>query len=130
MPCDNCERLRREIRELKEEIAEWGKVENNEALSDRLRIRFRLRPQAALALAAMLERPGRVFSVQALIQHIGYNGNPMDTKRNGEDQSVRTNISWVRLGLMDARLGVHVRNIQRQGYMISKEDAEKIMAAL
>ena len=130
MGCVNCERLKREIRELREELDEWGLVENNETLADKIRTRFRLRPQAAYTLAAMIERPGRVFSREAIIQHIGYNGSPMDTKRNGEDQSVRTNISWVRLGLKDARLDVEVRNVHGQGYLITKEDAEKVRAAL
>ena len=130
MGCDSCDRLKREIRELREELEEWGRVENNETLADKLRIRFRLRPQAAYCLAALIERPGRIFSREAIIQHIGYNGSPMDTKRNGEDQAVRTNISWVRLGLQDARMGVKIRNVQRQGYLITKEDAEKVRAAL
>jgi len=130
MPCDSCDRLKRQVRELKEEIAEWDRTENNESLADKLRLRFRLRPQAAYTLAAMIERPGRVFSKQAIIQHIGYDGSPMETKRDGEDQSVRTNISWVRSGLKYAGLDVEVRNIHAQGYLISKEDAEKVRALL
>ena len=130
MTCNNCERLNREIRELREELAEWGRVEKNETLADKLRKRFRLRPQASHVLAELVTRPDRVFGRDAMIQHMGYTGSPMETVRDGEDQAIRNAITWIRNALKDERLDVTIRNIYGAGYLVSKADAAVIRAAV
>lgn len=77
MGCVNCERLKREIRELKEEIEEWeaydGEVVDSEAHD--LSRKIGVRPQAAKLLITLMDAPGQTISVDRLARAIGYEGD-------------------------------------------------------
>jgi hypothetical protein len=123
--CD-CETLQREIEELRDEIAALrGEVSG---LSDRLKFRFRLKPQQARVLARLLSTPGSVVKSSDLIA----------IARQGASSPLKTNpsvflamiILGIKNGLTDAGLNPSVQSSYAKGYMISKDDADAIMDAL
>jgi len=122
--CDNCDRLRAEIRELKEEIAEWARVNRDDRLAEKIRIRFCMTLQESCASAAMMGRPDMTFSIDRLCEHMGYDG--LEDGRS----VVRTVLSRVRAKLKSHGLQVSVRNLHSEGYYITRADADAIKAAI
>lgn len=134
MACDNCDRLRREVRELKEELAEWQAGSSFEAENttevDLIRAKFRVRPQTAKIISALLSRPGKVVSHDLLVQAASCGGAV-----DGDKYPSRTGpLAVLRIAVAQARKAITFRNtiinVKERGYMIPVEKADALNAVL
>lgn len=130
MPCGECDRLRAQVRDLKDELSEWERMRGgDETRVNLLRSRLRLRPQPAKILDALMDRPGMVVSLDTLIDRSDAGGTLPDDampSRGGPLQSIRVNIARVRAALMDKRIVGGVVNVRGEGYVLDKRAAEQV----
>lgn len=131
MACSECDSLRRQVRELKEELAEFQKYDDADSpLVFELKKALRLRPQSAKILAALMERQDKVVKVDLLIdaaEYEGEAGNPNDQRFRA---IIGVNLARIRRGMEDARIDGSVQTFYGHGYMISKAVADQVRALL
>jgi len=131
MSCNECDRLRRENRELREELHEYrATVDGEDPLAFNLKVRFRLRPQQARVLAALVKNPGRIMNNLTLVDASGYVGEENNPDKHRAQKSLRPMISQISRHLEDARLFDVIQTFYGQGRMISTSDAERIRAMM
>lgn len=133
MACDECDRLRKQVRELKEEIAEYEADtldDSEDPMPMRLTQTFRIRPQSARILWAMMKKPGRVLSMDALAHASEYHGDTTNPNDRAFKQSTRTNISRIRRGLESRQIFGGVQNSYGRGFLLTKEAAVRIAEIL
>ena len=132
MGCDNCDRLRRQVRELTEEIKEYeasGHTDDDLSVR-RLAKTLRIKPQAAKILAALLDRPGRLTSTDLLIEAAEYEGEATNPNDRRFKAAIGMNISSIRRGLESKSIYGGIENFYGTGYVLKKEAAEKVKALL
>lgn len=131
MACGECDTLRRQVRELREELAEFQKYEDSESpLVFSLKKALRLRPQSAKILAALMDRQDKVVKVDLLIdasEYEGEAGNPNDRRFRA---IIGVNLARIRRSMEDARIEGAVQTFYGNGYMISKSVADQVRALL
>lgn len=132
MPCGECDRLRRENRELKEEIAEYGKsmIEGQSPLAFTIKTRLSLRPASAKVLACLIENAGRVVSNRALATAADYSGEATNPNDSRAMSAVGVAITHCRRALEDVGIYRVIHTFYGEGRTISKEDAAKVRALL
>lgn len=119
MGCDNCDRLRAQIREMSEELNEWRSADG-EVIDLRIHDisrRLNVRPQATKMALILMRKPGEAMTHDRLARAIGYDGG--DTKRI-------TSVMAHHL----RRAGVPVKNVWGVGQKIAAEDADRVRALL
>lgn len=119
MACDECVRLRAQIRELKEELAEW-RGGNDDVLDTRAQDyakKLGVRTQSAKMLSVLLDNAGKAISNDRLAEEIGYDGE------NG-----RRHVAVVLCNLRKS--GVPVETVYAKGRRIRLDDVDKIRAML
>lgn len=117
--CGECDRLRRENRELREELEEW-RSSDGEVVDTRIQDigrKLNVRPQAVKMALILMRSPGEAMTHDRLARAIGYEGD--NTRRI--------------TGVLAHHLrgaGIPVKSAWGIGQRISAEDAEKVRALL
>lgn len=136
--CAHCEDLRRQLREAKEEIAEWarggvatnGRIERAYRVTAALRAKglkgVRLAPGDIRLLLELLAKPGRPHSHEALL---------FATAVDGQLTEALPKLTAVRICTLRQLLAANgfsdvVRTVWGFGYEISAADAAKVAAWL
>lgn len=128
MGCDDCART---IRELREELHEYRTLtEGEDPLAFQIKVRFRLRPQAAKVLAILVKNAGRVVMNRTLIDAADYEGEANNPDDRRAINSLAATITHIRRGLEDVRIFDAVQTFYGHGRMVSKEDAAKVRDVL
>ena len=123
MTCDNCARLTRELREAREELAEY-----RDALPDTedhrvvlIAKRLGIQPQGGRMAAEMADRNGRICTTELLGELIGYGGEGyVGDPGRLMTGVVRVNISRLRKALERAGCPGAVVNYHGTGYALSE----------
>lgn len=120
--CPTAARLRREVEDLKAEVAEWERRgPEGEASDDHenrvatVRIKLGLRPQAARVLLLLLARPGRLTSAVFLAEALGW---PEDRTRN----LTSVYLTMIRNALRDCGAPGRIETAWGQGWRMSPAD--------
>lgn len=124
MPCDNCAALTRQVRELREELAEYSQPD---AVVDSHRVLKWLRkpasPQTARLAIALARAHGRMVHLMDLADEVGL-GNVLNVPN-----SVRVQVSHLRRCLeRHGHLGVVV-NHYGEGFHMDKSVSREVLAA-
>lgn len=125
MPCGECDRLRKENRELREEIREWESSAVTTLESHRVRDYLGgARPQCVSVCMALCISGGRVVLAEDLIDGAGLSEN--QSPRN----SLQVAISHLRRSLRNKGLpGGEIKNMHGVGYVMSRAIAAEIKDA-
>lgn len=119
MGCANCERMKREIRELREELEEW-RLMDGEVVDSKvhdLAKNLRVRPQAAKLLMALMASPGQTVPVDRLARAIGYDGDDINRMVAMAAHALRSG-------------GVPIETVWGKGRRVRLSDVEKIRAMM
>lgn len=131
MPCGECDRLRKENRELCEELDEYRNMSDGlDPLAFQIKKKLRLRPQAAKVLAIMVHNAGRIVLNRTLIDAGDYEGEANNPDDRRAINSLAVSVTHIRRGLEDVRIFDAVQTFYGQGRMVAKADAERIRALL
>lgn len=129
MTCPHCDRLRAEIRELKEELQEWERgdpdsIDGNTALIARV---LRTNPQPARIIHHLMTEASRVVSKEALIETLQYNGEGRDIgNRTDEDNALKVIVSKSRRALESVGLFDAIGSVRGVGYIMPKSKANEL----
>jgi len=122
--CDNCARLQRQVRELKETLAEYEMTEG-EIIDPRIHDLARwmgTRPQAAQALTLMMRNAGHALSHERIARAFGY---------DGEDARRISSVMQCHLRqAIKKRAGAATDTVWGSGYRLPVVEANKIKVAL
>ena len=135
MVCDNCARLTRELREAREELAEYeGALDVTEDMAVfKLGRALKIRPQTAKLLLTLASRPDRMFGIDLLSDALGYAGAGTETLAPSGcllSQSIRVNVVRARAALKS--LGFDKRALTTaygKGYGLSEDAAKAVLEA-
>lgn len=135
MPCDECDALRRQLREAREEIAEYEAATDSgdTARINALRIKLRIRPMTAKVIDTLMDKPGMLTRLDYIVERTEAGGKRSDTmppSRRGPLGVVRTNISWARKALVEKGIRGGIVNMHGEGYTMTKEAARAVEALL
>jgi len=132
MGCDNCDRLRRQVRELTEEIKEYEASghTDDDLFVRRLAKTIGIKPQAAKILSLLMDHPGRLTSTDLLIEAAEYEGEATNPNDRRFKSAICVNISSIRRRLESKSIHKAIENFYGTGYVLSKEAAAKIRALL
>lgn len=137
--CNECDRLRAEVRELREEIAEWersgagaGEIDTAEVIS----AAFQMLPQEGRLVRVLMDSRNTVVSHDDLSERIKYAGadrwykgtrGEMVSSRQAQLKVIvhRARVSLSQSGIFDA-----IANIRGVGYIMTKQKAAEIQAVL
>lgn len=132
--CQTCDKLRAEIRELREELAEWRNQESIHENGDAAIIAERLKtwPQVAKLIAILAENENRVVSREYFVDALGYAGEGRDHDRRGtdEDRWLKVIVSRSRRALEGIGVFDAVGNVRGRGYIMTKEKARAVRRAV
>lgn len=128
--CQTCDKLRAEIRELREELAEWRNQDSIHESGDAAIIATRLKtwPQVAKLIAILAENENRVVSREYFVEALEYAGAGRDHDRRGtdEDRWLKVIVSRARRALESVGVFDAVGNVWGQGYIMTKEKARDV----
>lgn len=139
--CARCADLTRQLREAREELAEWTKVPVREGgedrreqavvLCNRLRQRLSLtvqefRPGEVRLLMALLDRKGRPAKRDDLLSEIALDGDRSDAHSN----LVSCRVAYLRRVLKQCDLGGAIETVVGVGYLISSANRDRVLALL
>lgn len=137
MACDNCDRLRREIRELKEEIAEYELGTDHEADETdvfRLKIALRIKPQSAKLLHGLMQTPGKLVTLNALAEWSDVNkrqDHDQFPSRTGPGRHIRVLVKDIRDGFVSRGLPSDlIHNAYGRGYILDQTATEPLQALM
>lgn len=132
--CPTCDRLRAELREVKEELAEWRTNEADEpgdvALIGR---QLGLNPQPARIVSRLMASSSRVVAKEALIETMNYAGEGRDLggyRGTDEGCALKVVITKARRGLESVGLFDAISNVVGVGYIMPKSKAVELRAIL
>lgn len=132
MACGECDRLRRENRELREEIEEWRSGVDLGEDYVRLASIVPMNPQCSRIIVRMMQNPGHVVLSGELIETMHYRGEDRDLP-DGNTSSGRALMVIMSLSRRALeRVGVNdaLVNFRGLGYYITKDAATKVRALL
>lgn len=130
MNCKSCEKLRAEIRELREELDEWERHDGGHDDGGVALIAQCLKswPQPSRLILELMQASNRVVSKSFLVEALGYNGMGRDHDRRGTDED-----RWLKVVVTKARRALEVvgifdaiANVRGVGYIMPKQKAEEI----
>ena len=137
--CGECDRLRAEVRELREEIAEWermGATERDNGAAEVIAAAFCMHPQESRLVKALMDSRNAVVSHHDLSERIGYAGSDKWYKdKRGLDVSARKDQLKVaahraRKWLEQAGVFEAIVSVRSVGYMMTRQKAAEIEAVL
>lgn len=128
--CVECDKLRAEIRELREELAEWRNQDSIHENGDAAIIAARLKtwPQVAKLIAILAENENRVVAREYFVEALEYAGAGRDHDRRGtdEDRWLKVIVSRARRALEGIGVFDAVGNVRGWGYIMTKEKARDV----
>lgn len=128
--CQTCDKLRAEIRELRDELAEWRNQDSVHENGDAAIIAARLKtwPQVAKLIAILAENENRVVSREYFVEALEYAGAGRDHDRRGtdEDRWLKVIASRARRALESIGVFDAVGNVRGRGYIMTKEKARDV----
>lgn len=132
MPCVQCETLQRDLREAREELAEWRARERDDGPSEtRLEAwctALDLRPRATAMIMVMADRPDRVCKPHFLLSATLRKDRYVDAGRASEQNLVAAHLSQARRRLRAIGLPYVLQTAWTGGYRISRADAQRLKA--
>ena len=131
--CVSCDRLRAELREVKEELAEWKMREDDSVDGDIALISrtLKLPPQPARIVNELMSAASRVVTSEKLIESMDYGGRGGDKGRwTAEGNAMKVCLSMARKGLREAGLHDAISTVWREGYIMPKSKAVELRAIL
>lgn len=132
--CRECDRLRAENRELREELEEWRSMDSVHERGDSAIIASRLktRPQVSKLISVLVENENRVVGREFFVDALGYSGAGRDHDRRGtdEDRWLKVIVSWARRALESVGIFDAVANVRGRGYMMTKQKAAEVRAVV
>lgn len=129
MTCPHCDRLRAEIRELKEELREWERgdpdsIDGNTALIARV---LRTNPQPARIIHRLMTEASRVVSKESLIETMRYGGEGRDAGNTTDEiNALKVVLSKSRRALESVGLFDAIGCVWGGGYIMSKSKANEL----
>lgn len=131
MTCARCEQLTRELREAREEVAEWARMDRARLDDDdvqrifRLKSAFRLTECDARVLAALMARPGHQFTKENLLPYASIHPDDVRCK------IVDVRICKIRKALAARpEFPAKIATNWGTGYSIAREDAQILERAI
>jgi len=131
--CPTCDKLRAEVRELREEIAEWERAAVNgdadNSASEVIAAVFKMHPQEARLVRALMDSRNAVVSHDDLSERMGYDGaDRWHQDKRGVDVSSRRAQTKVvvhraRKWLEQGGVFESIVSIRSLGYMMTKQKA-------
>lgn len=132
--CVSCDRLRAELREVKEELEEWRNNETDEpgdiALIGR---QLGLNPQPSRIVSRLMSAPSRIVTKEALIETMNYAGEGRDLggyRGTDEGCALKVVITRARRGLESVGIFDAIANVVGVGYIMPKSKAFELRAIL
>lgn len=130
MPCDSCDRLRAQLREAREELAEWRRSDGSSLNGDVWRIKraFGINPQPAIIINALMRDAGRVVTNDALVEAMGYAGEGREPVKGQADDrlALQVVICKARSALRAEGLHEAISNVHHTGYIMPRTKAAEI----
>lgn len=131
--CQTCDKLRAEIRELREELAEWERGGNMTDSGDVALIAATIKclPQSAKLISALMNAENRTVSAEILTEEIEYGGMGGDINRARKSETYEGNhlkviVSRSRRDLERAGIFDAIANVRGVGYIMPKRKAQEI----
>lgn len=129
--CDRCDALEARISALQDELAEWRRQAGDAEWRDRedrliaaLQVGLDVQPRVARAALALIQRAGRLASYDTLAAAIvGARADPYQHA----PLTARVAICLLRRALANKAMGVEIRSLWGQGYLIPTEDAGRLL---
>lgn len=134
--CPTCDRLRAELREAKEELAEWqshGGDNSSDGEVALLSKVMRVSPQPARIVSELMAASSRVVSKGHLIDSMGYDGEGREHPERGqtdEGNALKVVVTQARRGLESVGLFDAIANVRGVGYIMPKSKAVELRAIL
>ena len=127
--CASCDRLRAELREVKEELAEWKRppeITDADRMA-RLKAALPMERQTAILLIRLHQSPGLVVENGELIELIGYKGEDRDLPRGKSDRvnALKVIVTKARRALEHIAIYDSIK-FAYGGYVMSREAAAAI----
>lgn len=133
MMCPTCDRLRAELREVREELAEWRMSEGESQNGDVAIIArvLKISPQSAKVVNELMSAPSRLVPTDRLVEAMDYGGLGMDKGRwTFEGNALKVVMSMARKGLREAGLPEAISNVWGRGYIMPRSKATELRAIL
>lgn len=133
MTCPHCDRLRAEIRELKEEIREWerGDPDSIDGSSALIARELRINPQPARIIHHLMTEASRVVRKESLIETLQYNGCGRDIgNMTDEDNALKVIVTKSRRALESVGLFDAIGSVYGVGYIMPKSKARELAKIL
>lgn len=133
--CASCDRLRAELREVKEELEEW-RLRGEKEVDDRaalIQTALSATPQVSRVIDAMMDNPGRLIESHTLVDVLHYNGRGGDLPKYGttdEGRLLKVIIFHARKTLERAGITSPIETIWGRGYSLSRDKAVELRAIL
>lgn len=133
--CPSCDRLRAELREVKEELAEW-KMGSPSVDGDKwafLASTIGLAPQPAKIVSALMESPSQPVMKDTMFELMEYGGMGRDFIHSGhtdEGRALSVIVTHARRRLES--FGIHdaIKNVRGVGYIMPRSKAVELRAIL
>lgn len=129
MPCDNCDRLRIQLREALEELDEWRRSDQPSQDSvSMLRRAFGLGPQGAIIVDCLMRSSGCVVHKEALIEAMQYRGEDRHPEKGKPDNvaALHVVVCKAKSALRSSGVFEAVVNIPATGYIMPRTKAAEI----
>lgn len=128
MPCDSCDRLRAQLREALEELAEWRRGDDADDNVSSLRRVFGLERQGAIIMDRLMRASGCVVHKDALIEAMQYRGEDRHLPGSKPDNVAALHVVVCKAKGVLRRSGIFeaVVNIPATGYIMPRTKAAEI----